>query len=146
MFFDTDFLKDEEIYLKLIKTTPADPIKDFAPAYHFKICLLDNTEVGECDFRVGHGEKLYYGGHIGYGVLEKFRGHHYAGKACKLLFRLAKKHGFEELIITCNPDNFASRKTCDYAGATFHGIVKVPTYSDMYKEGEREKCIYKYKL
>ena len=36
------------------------------------------------------------------------RGHHYAGKACKLLFQLAQRHGMEYVIITCNPDNYPS--------------------------------------
>ena len=47
-----------------------------------------------------------------------------------------------ELWITCNPDNLASRRTCELAGAEFMGIVDLPPDSDMYLEGERQKCRY----
>jgi len=30
--------------------------------------------------------------------------HHYAAKACIILKSLARKHGMDKLIITCNPD------------------------------------------
>lgn len=75
--------------------------------------------MGSCDLRIGHNENLYYGGNIGYRVEEAYRGNHYAGKACLLLFELARKHDLQYLIITCNPDNAASRKTCEYAGENF---------------------------
>ena len=47
--------------------------------------------MGRCALRIGYNDSLYYVGHIGYSVYEKYRGHHYAAKACKLLFLLAKK-------------------------------------------------------
>ena len=110
MFYDTNQLKTDEIFLKIEKTTEANPEKRWVPSYHFKICLVsDETEVGECDFRVGNTEKIYFGGNIGYIVYEHYRGNHYAGKACLLLFELAKMHNMNYLYITCNPDNIASR-------------------------------------
>ena len=45
MFFDTTDLASDEIFLKL-KTAEANPNKRLAPAYYFKICLLDGTEIG----------------------------------------------------------------------------------------------------
>lgn len=147
MFFDTVFLKTDEIYLKLIKTSNGNPKKNWVPAYHFKICLLqDGTEVGNCDLRVGHNKNTYYGGNIGYGVYELYRGNHYAGKAWLLLFRLAKLHGMECLYISCNPDNYASRKTCEYAGGVLKTIIYLPEDNDMYLEGEKQKCIYYFSL
>jgi tagatose 1,6-diphosphate aldolase len=95
MFFDTN-----EIFLKLDKTTEANPEKRWVPSYHLKICLVsDETEVGECNFRVGNTEKLFFGGNIGYNVYEQYRGNHYAGKACFLLFELAKMHNMNYLYI-----------------------------------------------
>ena len=111
-FLDTAFLKDEEIRLVLEKTVEADPAKDWLPAYHFAICDLAGTKMGACDLRIGHNARVYYGGGIGYRVEEPYRGHHYAGKACRLLFELARRHGMEHLIITCSPDNWPSRRTC----------------------------------
>jgi tagatose 1,6-diphosphate aldolase len=57
---------------------------------------------------------------------------------------VAQAHEMEKLIITCNPDNIASRKTCEYVGANLLEIVDVPEYNDMYQRGEKEKCIYEW--
>lgn len=146
MFFDTTFLKSDEIQLLLEKTAEGNEEKGWVPAYHFAICNLEGTKMGTCDLRLGHNEKLYFGGNIGYRVEEQYRGHHYAGKACLLLFELAKKHELEYLIITCNPDNYPSRKTCEYAGGELWEIVELPPDSDMRERGMTEKCIYRFEL
>ncbi|NLM07133.1 MAG: hypothetical protein GX219_09500 [Tissierellia bacterium] len=91
MFFNTEDLNDGEIYLELERTAEAQPEKKWLPAYYFTIHKLDGVEVGKCDLRIGHNEKTYIGGNIGFRVYENFRGHHYAAKACRLLFKLAEK-------------------------------------------------------
>lgn len=147
MFIDTSFLTNDEIQLVLEKTVPGDPEKNWLPAYHFAICNKHGVKMGICDLRVGHNTSVYYGGNIGYTIEEKYRGHHYAGKACLLLFELAKKHDMEYLIITCNPNNYASRKTCEYAGGMLVEIAKLPADNDMrVYDGETEKCIYRFEL
>ncbi len=73
-------------------------------------------------------------------------GQHLAGKACLLLFELARKHDLGYLIITCNPDNYASRKTCEYAGGELLEIVELPEDNDMREDGEFEKCIFRFAL
>lgn len=146
MFLDTKFLKNNEIQLILEKTTDGDEAKNWVPAYHFFICDLKGNQMGTCDLRIGYNDNVYYGGHIGYTVFPEYRGHHYAGKACLLLFGLAKKHDMEYLYITCNPDNYASRKTCEYAGGTLLEIAELPEGNDMRAEGALEKCIYKFTL
>ena len=78
--------------------------------------------------------------------MENYRGHHYAGKICLLLFELAKGHGMKYLYITCNPDNYASRKTCEYAGCILESIIDLTTDNNMYLEGEMQKCIYLFNL
>lgn len=146
MFINTDFLKNDEIRLLLEKTVEGDPKKDWVPAYHFSIRNDKGIKVGICDLRVGHNDKLYYGGNIGYTVYEEYRRNHYAGKACLLLFELARKHDLQYLIITCDPDNYASRKTCEYAGGKLLEVAELPEDSDMRKDGKTEKCIYKFIL
>ena len=90
MFYDVKDLKDDEIFLKPTKTCEAQPEKRWLPAYYFEICLLDGRRVGFCDLRIGHNDKTYIGGNIGYGIDEPFRGHHYAAKACRLAFQQAQ--------------------------------------------------------
>ncbi len=146
MFFDTAFLKSDEIYLQLERVAEGDPAKGWVPAYHFNICLPDGVPVGKIDLRVGHNEKLYIGGNIGYSVDEAYRGHHYAGKACRLLFELAKKHELGYVYITCNVNNIASAKTCEYAGGTLAATEPVPEDSDMYQRGYRHVYVYRFDL
>ena len=49
----------------------------------------------------------------------------------------------KEIIITCTPDNAASRRTCELAGAVLVEIVDVP---DIYQNGEPRKCRYRIEL
>ena len=143
MFFDTSALKNEEIYLSLYKTADENIAKGYVPAYYFKIVrCTDEAEVGVCDLRIGYNDNIEYGGNIGYEIFEAFRGNHYASKACKLLIPLAMKHQLEEVIITCSPENIASRKTCERSGAEFIGIIDVPRWHELYKMGEKKKCKY----
>lgn len=146
MFFDTGFLQNDEIQLVLEKTSNGNKEKNWVPAYHFSIRDPKGTKMGVCDLRIGYHENLYYGGHIGYTVYPEYRGNHYAGQACLLLFQLARKHDMEYLYITCNPDNDASKKTCEYAGGKLLEIVELPKGNDMCARGEYEKCIYKFIL
>lgn len=147
MFLDTSFLVNDEIQLCLQKTVDGNAEKGWLPAYHFAICDKQGHEMGTCDLRIGHNLNTYYGGNIGYRIQEEYRGHHYAGKACLLLFELAKKHNMDYLIITCNPDNYPSRKTCEYVGCHLVEIVELPEDNNMrVEEGETEKCIYRIEM
>ncbi len=146
MFFETDDLRNEEIHLRLDHTCDAQPEKGWLPAYYFDICLPDGTRIGYCDLRIGHNEKAYLGGNIGYGVDEAFRGHRYAAQACGLLFRQARKHGMDHLFISCDFGNAASSRTCEIAGGKYIEIAPVPKDNDMYAQGIRRVMIYRFDL
>jgi predicted acetyltransferase len=144
-FLDFDVIKGEEINLNLIKKARGNKEKNWVPAYHFNISLSGLSEpIGKIDIRIGYNENLYFGGHIGYSVNEEYRGNRYAAKAVLLLKKVAKAHDMEKLIITCNPDNIASRKTCEHIGAKLLETVDVPKDNDMYLRGEKQKCIYEW--
>lgn len=146
-FLNTDFLENEEIKLIVERLADGNPERNWVPAYHFHICDLHGNIIGACDLRIGYTDGLYYGGHIGYSVKEEYRGHHYAAKACKLLFSLAKIHDMNYLYITCDPDNIPSRKTLEYLQGDFLGIIELPEDNDMrITEGATHKCIFKFQL
>ena len=146
MFYDTNDLKNQEIFLRLERTCEAQPEKRWVPAYYFDICLPDGTKIGYCDLRIGHNDKTYIGGNIGYGVDESFRGRRYAAKACALLFQQARKHGMDYVIITCDPSNAASSRTCQLAGGKYMETADIPEDNEMYAEGKRQVMIYRFDL
>lgn len=136
-------ITDGEIVLEVFQTFEADPIKDYVPARVYKIYRTeDHVLVGGLSLRLGHNENTYYGGNIGYEIYEPYRGSHYAGKACMLACEIARREGMDYLVITCDPGNTASRKTCEYAGAVLSGIVSLPPYHEMYQAGRRGSCRY----
>lgn len=147
-FAEPGALIDDELELILIERYAGNPRINFAPAYRFKMTnTYDGRELGRIDLRIGNTEHLRkYVGHIGYRVREAHRGHRYAARSVRLLLGLARQHQLGTVWITCNPDNLASRRTCELAGFVFTEIVQLPTNTDMYRRGEREKCRYRLLL
>ena len=143
---EVPLLVDGELELHLVEKMLGDPAKSWVPAYRFEM-RVDGARAGTVSLRIGTTDYLErFAGHIGYGVELPYRGRHYAARACKLLFALARKHGMTTLWITCNPENVASLRTCELLGGELVGIVDLPPDSDMYKEGERQKCRYRIRL
>lgn len=148
-FLPFDHIAGKQVDLLIHRRMAADDIRGFVPAYRYHIVLAGTHQiVGEIDLRIeqGYHEKLYYGGHIGYAVEKPYRGHHYAADACQLVSRVALAHGMHTLLITCDPSNLASRKTCERVGAVLHTITDLPMHHDLYQEGKRQVCIYVWKL
>ena len=147
-WIEPDELVDGDLTLVLARRSPANNSRGYVPAYEFDMRQTGRLQkIGGIDLRVGNTHRLrMYGGHIGYGVNPTYRGHHYAARSCRLLFPLARRHGMKELWITCNPENIASRRTCELVGAVFVEIVDLPEDSDMYRIGERRKCRYRVDL
>lgn len=139
-------LGDEEFKLVLRETMPA--MAERCPAYRFEMRRrADGARLGRIELRVGRTQDLFlYTGHIGYRVEAPFRGRRYAARSCRLLAPLAMRHGLPELWITCDPDNAASRRSCELAGASFEGIVTLPTQHVFYIAGSRAKCRYRLAL
>ncbi len=138
---------ENEVYLKLIETSSADLKRNYVPAYYFDIYLTKNDiKVGTCDLRVGYNNNTFLGGNIGYEIDPPYRGHYYAAKACLLLLELAKTNQMPYVIITCAPDNIASRKTCEKLGATYLATIPVPAEHELYHAGQTTTCQYKINI
>lgn len=138
-FLDLGEIRDGELWLELKKKAPADPSRGYVPAYLFNIRLDgENEAIGYIDIRIGNVPGLSrYGGHIGYGVDEKWRNRNFATRSCKLLFPIALRHGLDCVWITCRPDNHASAKVCEKAGGEFVDIVELPSDHEMRQEEGR---------
>ena len=123
---------------------------DLSPAYHFWMHLKNDPQfpiAGGINLRIGNQFDLVtYHGQIGYHVYPPMRGNHYAERASRLLLPLARRHAINPLWITCNPDNFASRRTCERLGAKLVEIVPVPADNPLFARGETQKCRYRIDL
>lgn len=136
-------LEDNELKLICISKKKAVPEKDFVPVYNFEI-YKQNHRIGKINLRIGYNEGLFYVGNIGYMIDEAKRGNHYAAKACKLLIPLLHAHDMKSVIITNEKDNTASRKTCEYIDAQLVAVIPLPTWTPLYKEGQRYVSVYKW--
>src|SRR5687768_11054901 len=96
-FLNPGHLVDGDLHLVLSACTPAIPKKGYVPSYGFTMYAPEAppscVEAGNISLRIGDETTLLVAGQIGYNVHESFRGKHFAGRACKLLLPLAKKHG-----------------------------------------------------
>lgn len=146
-FLDPGELVDGELELVLAYRFGSDPNRDPVPSYEFEMRLAGTRQrAGAISLRVGSTEHMRYVGHIGYRVAEAHRGHHFAARATRLLIPLARAHGMDELWITCDPDNWPSRRTCELAGADFVELVAVPRHDSLYGQGDRLKRRYSIDL
>lgn len=117
-----------------------------APTYFFRMMSVAYMhELGTINLRIGSNPHLErYAGHIGYGVHPAHRGHHFAARSVALLLPLARSHALDPVWITCDPENTASRRSLEIAGAEFVEIVDVPRDCGIRKFGGKlHKCRYR---
>jgi hypothetical protein len=101
------------------------------PTYSFRMFSQHSElELGQINLRIGSTPHLVrYAGHVGYGVHQAHRGHHYAARP---------------VWITCDPENVASRRSLEIAGAEFIEIVDVPPNCGIRRFGGKlHKCRYR---
>lgn len=134
---------DDEIRLIPSSVSPADESCGIRDGYTFRIFPLKGKEyMGYISLRIGESDELYYLGHIGYRIEEKYRGHGYAARACQLIKPLCERLYTESITITANPENIPSRKTCEKIGCILESIVKVPQRYKYICMDAEEKCRY----
>ena len=127
--------------LRLIETVEGS--ENEPPFYWWSIVEnASGATVGKISLRIGYPDSLLYGGQIGYAVDEPYRGHGYAGAACRLLFPVMRAHGMRSAIITNNVENAASRRVCEKIGARFLCQTDIPEDHEMYKNGSRRVNVY----
>jgi predicted acetyltransferase len=147
-FLDPGPLREGDLLAVLVSRNSADPAKGWMPSYDFDLRLNGvGDSVGNVNLRIGNTRALeLYGGHVAYSIDPKYRGQHYAERGVRLVLPLARRHGLSTIWITCNPDNWPSRRTCERLGAELVEIVALPADNDMYLLGDRQKCRYRLKL
>jgi predicted acetyltransferase len=126
-FLDSGPLVDGDLELVLANAEPRDTRRGIVPQYEFELRLTGATvKIGLVKLRISLTHELeLFGGNLSYDVDEAYRGHRYAARASRLLFPLARRHGLKSLLITCAPDNAASRRTCELIGARYVDTIDV---------------------
>ncbi len=137
--------------LDVLEYAPLGRFIGQVPGYHFWMRIANAPAAeriaGSVTLRIGNSADLeQLVGHIGYQVFPASRGHHYAERASRLVLPLAKAHGMDQLWITCNPDNIASRRTCQRLGAEMIEIIPVPPEHELFTRGDKEKCRYRLRV
>ena len=102
----------------------------------------ERKEAGEISVRLGESEGIYYYGHIGYHIDPPYRGHGWAEKACRLILPLLRERGKDSVVITCDPDNMASRRTCEKLGCRLERTVPVVGWMRKKYDISAVKCRY----
>jgi predicted acetyltransferase len=147
-FIEPGVLKDGELELRLIRTILHPPESNHAPEYNFGMDLASGQkDIGGINIRMGHSNSLkMYRGQIGYSVDEEYRGNHYAARSLKMVLPIFAKHGFKQVYVTCNPENIASIRSLEMAGAKFIECVDVPPEEPPFQRGEKQKNRYVFSI
>ena len=118
----------------------------FTPYYIYHI-QVDQKDVGTIVFRLGNDQEHYYDGHIAYTVEKADRGHYYAYQACLLLREKITELGYDHVLITCDPDNLASKKTILRLGGQYLETKPIPkSLRKFFNAQERIKEIYRWEV
>jgi tagatose 1,6-diphosphate aldolase len=114
--------------------------------YRFSI-NAEGKWVGWIQVKIGYSLRAYYDGQIGYMIDdENDRNKGYATDACLALKPFLCKLGYDYITITTDENNTASRRVCEKIGAELLDVVDTPTWTSIYKRGQRRTCIFEWKI
>ncbi len=94
---------------------------------YLAIRVSDNRIVGIIDFRhhINHPILSVWGGHIGYSVRPGERRKGYATEMLRQNLINCKQHGLDKVLLVCDSDNAASKKTITANGGVFEKEIIV---------------------
>lgn len=112
-----DLLKDQEIGKRLPEGyVPATSLFGF----------YENNIVGRVSIRHRLNDFLFkVGGHIGYGVLPRFRRQGFAKAMLKDSLPITKNLGLTKVLVTCDDDNIGSIKTIEANGGVLENKITI---------------------
>jgi len=84
------------------------------------VAVLDKEVIGRISIRHCLNDYLLnFGGHIGFGIIASKRNMGYGSEILKKSIPFALEVGVNEILITCDYDNFASQRVIQKSGGVF---------------------------
>ena len=146
-FLDCSILRCNGLDLVLCDVVDAEFEDGRAPMYCFEIRLEGQSgHIGDLSLCVGEGGQVGLEGQLSYEIDEEFQGNHYSSKACRVAAELARAHGMREVWIVVSPENIAACRTAERLGAKLVEQVEVPEDSELYRQGQRHKNRYCWRI
>ena len=133
------------VVLKLTGEAPGSPDGSRLRALYYDI-LAGGTRVGTCELRPEATWTARWSGQVSYTVFPPYRGHRYALEALRLLCGRSKTLGLDHLTVTCRPENAASRRTLELAGAELKAVEEIPPEHPLRGSRVEKVCVYCIKL
>ena len=118
--------KNYEDWLKIVEQQEdaGNLPEGWVPAIQFISVDEENRPLGFLALRLLLNEKLFIeGGHIGYSIRPSQRRKGLAKLQLELGLAEARKQGLERVLITCDEDNEASRRTILSAGGIYESTI-----------------------
>lgn len=82
-----------------------------------RLAIVDDEIVGRAGVRHRLTSELAFrGGHIGYGVIDRYRRRGYATEMLRQCLVIAARLGIDNALVTCNEDNVGSSTVIERAG------------------------------
>ena len=124
-----DYLDDYDGWLENLEyQRNIEPSEELVPAETFMLIReSDNKLIGISNIRLTLNKQLLlHGGHIGYGIrpTERRKGYNSYQFYCDLKF--CKSRGIDKVLMTCDKDNIASKKTIQNSGGVLENEIIDP--------------------
>lgn len=143
-FLQTPIYRYENVALYNDYINLQQPNDGYLISYRFDI-NADGEWVGWINVKIGYSISAYYNGQIGYTINDEcHRNRGFMTKACLALRPFLRQCGYRRILITTDENNAASRRVCEKIGATLLEIVDTPTWTGIYRQGQRRTCIYEW--
>ncbi len=113
--------------IDLLENEETCPEGKVCSSTYLAVRVDDNRIVGIIDFRhhIDHPILGLWGGHIGYSVRPAERRKGYAKEMLKQVLQKCREHGLSKVMVTCDENNIASKKTIILNGGIFDKDVLV---------------------